>query len=203
MIHGGTIIISSNVITHVLTDSRKMILNRKSFPLKPLKSKMLVIASPTEPFLSCDRDVRASIEIGDSRPENGRIGTPFVNKKIWSGDDNVSVRSDVGKADKLDTAVQRSSTDERNTASSRIEEESLESIFPKIIKELNSSKRINLAKSLSIETQKLVYFGHPPMEKDTVGHRIDGIIITRIEDPNRIWRSTDRNDRMARTHDNI
>ena len=28
-------------------------------------------------------------------------------------------------------------------------------------------------------------------------------VTTRIEDPNRIWRRTDRDDRMAHTHDNI
>ena len=38
------------------------------------------------------------------------------------------------KLDKIDTAVQQSSTDERNTVSSQIEEGCLESIFPKIIK---------------------------------------------------------------------
>ena len=77
-----------------------------------------MIAPLTEPFLTSDRYVRASSEIGDSRPEHGRISTPFVNKEIWSRDDNLSVRSDVGEADKLDTAVQKSSTDEKNTASS-------------------------------------------------------------------------------------
>ena len=130
-----------------------MILKSKSFPFNPLKSKTLVIAPPTKPFLSCDRDVRVSSEIGDSRPEHGRIGTPFVNKNIWGEDDNVSVRSDVGEADKLDTAVQRSSNYEMNTAYSRIEEGSLESICPKIIKESNLSKRMNLVNSLSIDVE--------------------------------------------------
>ena len=106
MIHGGTSIISSNVITHVLKDSSEMILKSDSFPFNPVYSKTLVIAPPTKPFLSCDRDVRASSVIGDSRPEHGRIGTQFVNKNIWSGDDNFSVQSDVGKADKLNTSVQ-------------------------------------------------------------------------------------------------
>ena len=41
----GTSIISSNVITDVLTDSSKMILNSNSFPLNPLKSQTLMIAS--------------------------------------------------------------------------------------------------------------------------------------------------------------
>ena len=107
--------------------------------------------------------------INGFRSEHGMIGTPFVNKNIWSGDDNFSVRSDIGKADKLGTAVQQSSTDESNKASSRIEEDSLESICPKITKESNSSKRMNLAHSLSIEIPKLVYFGNPPMQTDNVG----------------------------------
>ena len=117
IILGKTSIIRSNVITHILTDSSDMILKSDLFPLNPIKSKTLVIASLMEPFLSCDRDVRVSSEIRDSRPDHGRIGTLFVNKKIWIGDDNFSVRSDVREADKLDTAVQRSSTDESNTSS--------------------------------------------------------------------------------------
>ena len=186
MIHGGNSIISSNVIMHVLTDSSKMILKSDSFPFNPLKSQTLVIAPLTEPFLTSDRDVRASSEIGDSRPERGRIGTPFMNKEIWSRDNNFSVRSDVGKADKLDTTVQRSSTDESNTASPRIEEGSLESICPKTIKESNSSEQLNLANSLSIETPKLVSFGYPTMQTDNVGHPIGGIVANRVVEQNRI-----------------
>ena len=112
-----------------------MILKSDSFIFNPIKSQTLVIAPLTKPFLPCDRDVHALSEIGDSRPEHIRIGTPFINKKIWSGDDAFSVQSDVDEIDKLDTAVLQSSTDERNTESLRIEEVSLESIFPKIIKE--------------------------------------------------------------------
>ena len=93
LIHRGKTTIISNVITHVLTNSNEMILKSDSFPSNPLKSQTLVIAPLEKPFLTCDRDVRASSEIGDSRPEHGRIGTPFVNKKISSGDDNFSVRS--------------------------------------------------------------------------------------------------------------
>ena len=203
MIHGGTSIISSNVITHVLMDSSEMILKSDLFSFKSLKSKALVIAPLTEPFLTSDRDVRSLGGIGDSRPEHGRIGTPFVNKNIWSGDDNFSVRSDISEADKFDTAVQKSSTDERNTESSQIEEGSLESICPKIIEESNLSKRMNLANSLSIETPKLVSFSHPPMETDNVDRPIDGIVATRVGDQNRIWRRTNRDYRMAPTHDNI
>ena len=106
MISGVTSIISSNVITHVLTNFSEIILKSDPFTFNSLNFKALVIALPTKPFLICDRDVRASSEIGDSRPEHGKIGSPFVNKNIWSGDDNFSVSSDVGEADRFDTAVQ-------------------------------------------------------------------------------------------------
>ena len=68
-----------------------MILKSDSFPFNPLKSKTLVIAPMTETFLSSDRDVHVSSEIGYSRPEHGRIGTLFVNKEIWSRNDNFIV----------------------------------------------------------------------------------------------------------------
>ena len=69
--------------------------------------------------MTSDRGVRTKSVIGDSRPNHSRIGTPFMNKDISSGDDVLSTfRSDVGEADKLDTAVQRSSADKNNTAPS-------------------------------------------------------------------------------------
>ena len=108
MIIGGTSIINSNVITDVFRDSSKMIIKSDYFTLNHLKSKTLVIASQTEPFLIFDRNVRSSSEIGDNRPDHGRIVTLFVNKKIWSRDENFSVQSDVGKSNKLDTSVQQS-----------------------------------------------------------------------------------------------
>ena len=62
---------------------------------------------------------------------------------------------------------------------------------------------MNLAKSASIDTPKLVYFRHPPMEADNVGHWLNGIVTTRIENSDGIWRRTERDNRMAHTHDNI
>ena len=62
---------------------------------------------------------------------------------------------------------------------------------------------MNFAISLSIESPKLVSFGDLPMQTDNVGHRIDGIVAIREVDLERIWRSTDRDYWMARTHDNI
>ena len=152
MISGGTSIVK-DVVADVLTDSNKMIC------IDPFKSQTLVIASQNEPTLSCNSILRALSDIGNSRKDRGRIGTPIVNKKIRSEDKNFRVKIDVDKVDKLNTIVQRYRTNEGNTASPRIEEEILESIFSKIVKESNSSKRINLANSLSIETPKLVHLG--------------------------------------------
>ena len=91
MINGGTGIIESNVVTDVLTDSSKMIFKTNTFPLNTFKSYTLVIPSQNEPMLSCDKIVRASSDIGNSKIDHGRIGTPIVNKNIWSVDDNFSV----------------------------------------------------------------------------------------------------------------
>ena len=133
MIHRGTGIVSSNVVTDVLTDSNKIIFKTDTFPLNPLKSQTLVIASQDQSILSINRIVRTSSDIGNSRIYSVRIGTPIVNENIWSVNDNFIVQSDVGEADKLDTVVQRSLTNERNTESLRIEEEIFESIFSKIV----------------------------------------------------------------------
>ena len=62
---------------------------------------------------------------------------------------------------------------------------------------------MNLTNSLGIETPKFLHLGHPPIEIENVGNLIDGIVATRIENLDRIWRRTDRDDRMAHAHDDI
>ena len=76
-------------------------------------------------MLSCNRILRASSDIGNSRIDHGRIGTPISNKNIWSKDDDFIVRIDLDEGDKLDTIIQQSPTKEGNTASSRIKEKVL------------------------------------------------------------------------------
>ena len=86
---------------------------------------------------------------------------------------------------------------------SRIEEGSPKSIFTEIVEESNSSERMNLANSFGVHTPKLVYFRHPPMQKDNVGHWSDGSVATRVLDQDRIWRPTDRDVRTTPTHGEI
>ena len=109
MISGGTSIVK-DVVTDVLTDSRKMIF------INPLTSQTLMIALQNEPTLSCNMIICASSDIGNSRIDHGKIGTPVVNKKILSEDDNFRVKIDLNEAEKLDTIVQRSLTNKGNTA---------------------------------------------------------------------------------------
>ena len=82
-----------------------MIFKIDTFTLIPFKSQTLVIASQDKSTLISNRIVCTSSDIGNSRIDHGRIGTPVVNKNIWSVDDNFNVQSGVGKADTLDTIV--------------------------------------------------------------------------------------------------
>ena len=107
----------------------------------------------------------------------------------------------MGEADYLDTIVHKSPTKEKNTASPRIEEERIESIFSKIVKESKSRKRMNLANSLGIESTKLVHFGHPPNETNNVGNLLDIIVAIRIDTSKGIWRRMERDNSIAHTND--
>ena len=194
----------SNVITHVLTNSSEMTLESDSFPFDLLKAQTLIITPFTEPFLTSDRDVLSTSEIGASRPDYSRIVDPFMNEDISSRDDVLStVRSDIGKVEKLDTSVQQSLADKRNTAPSRIEEGSPKSIFTEIVEESNSSERMNLGNYLSVQTPKLVSFRHPLMQTENLGYRSDGSVATRLVDQDGIWRPTDRDVRTTPMHGEI
>ena len=97
-----------------------------------------------------------------------------------------------GETDKLNTAIQQSSTDKRNTAPSQIEEGIPKSFFTEIVEESNSSKWMNLANSLGVHTPKIVSFRHLPMHTDNVGHQRNGSVATRVVHQDRICRPTDR-----------
>ena len=58
---------------------------------------------------------------------------------------------------------------------------------------------MNLANSAIIEPPNIGSFGHPPMETENVG----GIVATRIENLDGIWRRTARDDSMAHMHNDI
>ena len=78
-----------------------------------------MVAPSDELFLASDENVRSASIIGASMPDQSMIIDSGMNEDISSRDNARSnVRSDVGEADKLDAAVQRSSSDEWNAAPS-------------------------------------------------------------------------------------
>ena len=125
-------------------------LESDSFPFDPLQAKTLMVTYLDEAFLASNGNVISASIIGSSRPNQNRKFSPGMNEKVSNRDGvRSTVQNGVGKADKLNTTVERSSTDEWNTASSRIEESTPESIFRKVVKQLDSSERMNLTNSMS------------------------------------------------------
>ena len=122
-----------------------------------------------------------------------------------SGRDDVrsTVRNDVGEADKLNATVDGSSTDEWNTASSRIEESTPKSIFRKGIKKLDSSDRMNLTNSLRVQTADLVSFRDPTIQTDNILDQRSGGVTTRIANKDGIWEPKLSDIGTAATHGDI
>ena len=150
-----------------------------------------MVAPLDEPFLASSGNVRSESIIGPSRTDQSRIIARGMNGDISSRDDvRSNVQSDAGKADKLDAAVQMSSSDEWNMVSSRIAEGSPESIFRKVVEKFDSSKRMNLVNSLSVQTPELVLLRHTPMQTHNVGERRSSGAATRIANQDGVWMPT-------------
>ena len=161
------------------------------FPFDPLQVKTLMVTSLVEYLLASNGNVRSASIIGASRPDQSRIFTPGMNKDISCRDDvRSTVQHCVGEADRLDATVEGSSTNEWNTASSRIEESTPKIIFRKDIKQLDSSDRMNLTNSLSVQTPDLVSFRHPTIQTDNVGDQRSGGVANRIANKDGIWKPT-------------
>ena len=153
IIQGGGNIIHSDVITHVLTNPDKVTLGSGSFLFDPLKAQTLMFTSLVKPFLASNGNVRSASIFGAIRSDQSRIIAPGMDEDILSRDDvRSTVRSDIGEADKLDAAVQQSSSDEWNAAPSQIVEGSPKSIFREIVEKSDSSEQMNLANSLRVHT---------------------------------------------------
>ena len=82
----------------------------------------------------------------------------------------------------------------------RIVEGSPESIFRKVVEKSDSSKRMNLANSLSVHTPELILIRHTPMQTDNVGERRSGGDATRITNQDGVWRPTISDIKAAAIH---
>ena len=127
----------------MLTNPTQVSLGSDYFTFDPEQAQTLMVTSLIESLLASNGNIRSASILGSSRTNQSRIFDPGMHEYI-SGRDNVrsTVHNDVREADKLDTTVDRSTTDERNTASSRIEECTPKIIFRKSIKKLDSSDQM-------------------------------------------------------------
>ena len=127
-----------------------------------------------------------------------------MNKDILSGNNvRTNVQSDVRVAEKLDTTVEAFTYSKRNIESSRIIESAPESIFIKESEQFDSSRRMNLANSVPVETPDLVSFRDPTIQKYNVTDGRSGGVATSIADKDRIWRPSPSDIRTAATHDDL
>ena len=163
-----------------------------------------MVTSLIEALLESNGNIRSTSILGESRTNQSRIFAPGTNGNISSRDDvRSTVRNHVGKADKLNTTVDRPLTNERNTASSQIEECTPKSFFRKSIKKLDSSDRMNLANSLRVQTPDLVSFRDPTIQTDNVLYWRSGGVATRISNKDGIWEPKPSKIGTAATHDEI
>ena len=141
----------------MITNPIQASLKRYSFTFDPEQAHTLMVTSLIEALLASNGNIRSTSILGASRTNHSRIFSPGMHKDI-SGRDDVrsTVRNDFHESDKFDTTVDRPTTNERNTASSRIEECTPKSIFCKEIKNIDSSSRMNLANYVRIKTPDLV-----------------------------------------------
>ena len=140
----------------------------------------------------------------DSRTIEGdhsEIDTPGVNKEVLSprSDTNSNLLSCTENIKKFDTHVHSSATQERNLELLCIEEVGVKSISPKLRKEFDSSVRVNLANSVLSESSKFISLRHPTVETADI-RNIDFTTSTRAKNLNRLWRGTERYDRLGYTH---
>ena len=119
-----------------------------------------------------------------------------MNKDIWSVIDTTSnLMSDTNTVDKFDTSTQRSTTQERNLESLRIEEENFKSIFPEHGLELDPSVQVNLANSVVCESPKFKSLRQPTIETADI-RNLNYIRATRPKNCNRLRRIRDRDGRL-------
>ena len=103
----------------MLTNPTQVLLGSNYFPFDPEQAQTLMVTSLIEALLASNGNIRLTSILGANRTNQSRIFAPGMHKDISSRDDILStVLNDFGEADKLDTTVDRSTTDERNTASS-------------------------------------------------------------------------------------
>ena len=112
IIQGGENVVHGDGITHMLTNPTQVSLESDYFLFDPEQAKTLMVTSLVEALLTSNGNIRLVSKLGASQTNQSRIFAPGMHEDISSRDDIQSTfRNDVGKADKLNTTVDGSSTD--------------------------------------------------------------------------------------------
>ena len=193
---------STDLVTHVLTNSSEQLSTTSSSPLNTFQSKAFVIGSQNESVGGNSNIICTSRDSRNSMGNHSRIGTPIGNKYICSQrrDTTSNSLSCTGSIEKFDTHVLGSVTQERNLELLCIEEVGVKIILPEIVKESNSSGQMNLANSVLSESPKFISLGHPTVETADI-RNIDFATSTRAKILNWLRRDMERDDRLGYTHD--
>ena len=167
-----------------------------------LQSEALVIGPQDESVKSNNRIICTQSDSKKIRGEHiSRIDTPGVNADIWSVIDTTpNVLSCTNNADKFDTIVHSSTTQEKNLESSRIKEVGVISIFPELGKEPDPSVRVKFANSVLHESPRFITLGNPTTETADI-RNLDYVTATREKNCNGLRRGTERDDRLGYTQD--
>ena len=170
--------------------------------LNMFQSKAFVVGLHDESVEGNRSIICTSCDSRNSRGDHSRIGTPGVNKDVFSprSDKTLNLMSFTDNIEKFDTHVHGSVTQESNLESSCIEEVGVKSIFPEIGKEFNSSVRVNLANSVLSKSPKFISLRHLTVETADI-RNINFTTSTRVKNLSRLRRDTERYDRLGYTHD--
>ena len=193
--------IGTNLVTHVLMNSIAQLFNTNSPRINTFQSKAFVIGSQDESMEGNKNITCTSLDSRNVRGNHSRIGTPGVEKEVWTPRSNTTsnVLSCTDNIKKFDTLIHGSAAQERNLEFSCIEEVGVKNIFPELRKEFDSSVRVNLANSVLGESPKFISLGHRALETADI-RNINFATSTRAKSLNRLRRDMERDVRLGYTH---
>ena len=193
---------STDLATHVLTNSSKQVSMTRSSPLNTFQSKAFVIRLQ-DVIVGVNRNIiYTSLYSRNIIGNHSRIGTPGVKKDIFRprSDTTFNLLSCRGSIGKFDTHVHGSATQERNLELSCIEEVGVKSILPEIFKESEFIGRMNLVNSVLSASPKFINLGNRTVKIADL-RNIYFATSTKVKSLNGIQRDKERDGRLEYTHD--
>ena len=157
-------VIGQDLVTNVKENSRVDLSVKSLSSLNMIKSKAIMIGLECK-IAEVDRNTLKSCTLPDKTIRNhSRIGTPGVNEGVFSpsSGNNSSFSKWTGNIKPLDTSVEGSATQERNSHFSCIEKVGVKILPEKIIADLDLSIQVNLANSVLSKIPRFKTSGSRP-----------------------------------------